>query len=169
MHPRLFDSSILCTAVIAGLMAVSATAQAATVRSQFYASTAVCEAPLPIYDATLRKRPLGIANEGTSVIFISCSMPGDYVGNVESATVQINFTGLESGGTVSCTLVGGSRFGMVYRTGSVAVAMGANNQLAWDDVDKGTTWGSYNFSCNVPPGVEMNNLMVIQRDSFDRL
>ena len=170
MQTRPIDRRTLrCATALAAIMAIAATARAETVRSHFYAATSVCEAPLPVYDATLRKRPLGISNEGSTVIYISCSMPGDYVGNVETATVQINFTGLDSGGTVNCTLVGGSRFGMVYRTGSIAVATGANAQLVWDNVDKGTTWGSYNFSCNVPPGVEMNNLMVIQRDSFDRL
>ncbi|HST44622.1 MAG TPA: hypothetical protein VLK29_05290 [Luteimonas sp.] len=150
-------------------MAASPGAHAETVRSHFYSATSVCEAPLPIYDATLRKRPLGISNEGSDVIFISCSMPGDYVGNVETATVRITVTGLDAGGSVNCTLVGGSRYGMVFRTGSVDVAMGANAELLWDDVDKSTTFGSYNFSCYVPPGVELNNLMVIQRDTFDRL
>lgn len=170
MHSRMIDSrTVLCSIALAAILAASPTVEAETVRSHFYAATSVCEAPLPVYDATLRKRPLGISNEGSTVIFISCSMPADYVGNVETATVQVNFTGLDSGGTVNCTLIGGSRFGMVYRTGSITVATGADAQLVWDSVDKGTTWGSYNFSCNVPPGVEMNNLMVIQRDTFDRL
>jgi hypothetical protein len=71
---------------------------------------------------------------------------------------------------ITCTLVGGSRpWDTVYRTGSVDVALGEDAYLTWQDVDKGNTWGSYNFSCNVPPGVEMNHLVTIQTDTGDGL
>ena len=145
---------------------VSGDAQAAAFRVNYYSATAVCEAPLPSYDVDLRKRPLGITNQGSSVIFISCSVPGDFYGDTTSNSLYVYFESMGAGGTVNCTAVAGSR---VSGSGSVAssttVTAGGSSFVNWTNLSKTDPYGSFNFSCNVTPDIEMNLILIRQNDA----
>lgn len=139
-------------------------------RIHSWSATSVCEAPLPVYDATLRKRPLGITNEGTATIHISCSLPGDHRANTDDAWVYVYFTSTGPAATASCTMAAGNRYtGAFYETKSVAVGAGASTLIQFEDVNRGTAFGSLNFSCNLPPGIELNMLLGYQFDDQGEL
>lgn len=156
--------------IVAGVSLVlllPAGAEAAGVRHHYYSATSVCEAPLPVYDATLRKRPLGISNEGTTPIFISCSLPTDFVGDRDTNTVQIHFASMGAAGFVTCTLVAGTRnYGAIVGV-AASTSVGANGTsfVSWNQVDKRDTYGTLNFSCNLPRDIEMNLLIAGEQDT----
>lgn len=168
MHSTSFSkfavSGIHCAIVVASLLATGS-ARAESQRIHYVAATAVCASPLPQYDATLRKRPLGITNEGTTPIFISCSVPTDFYGD-NTGTVNLVFTSFGAGATVNCTLVAGSRLGGTGSiAGSAVVAASGTSELIWNNVNKGSPYGAYNFSCNLPPGIELNTIRIVQFDA----
>lgn len=165
LHTIALGSLVAGTGLVSALPSV---ADAATFRANYYSATSVCEAPLPAYDATLRKRPLGITNEGPATIFISCSVPTDYIGDMDTNIIQVFFTSMGAGATVTCNLVAGNRpYGSSSVAGSVAVPSGGSGFVNWSNVSKVTTWGSLNFSCNVPDDIEMNLVIVQQNDAGD--
>jgi len=149
----------------------STDAAAATVRAHAYTATAVCEAPLPVYDATLRKRTRGILNEGSSPIFISCSVPGDTVGDQTTGTLAVYFQSFGSANaTINCTLNAGSRLGGAGTiAGSTVVGAGGGNNIVWSNVDKVTYYGAYNVSCNVPGDIEMGMIFLSETDDGNAL
>lgn len=173
MHGITLFRGIAITSFAAALgimLGLPGAATAATVRVHSYSATAVCEAPLPTYDATLRKRPLGIANEGLATIFISCSLPSDVVGDTATSTVFVYFQSMGSGGTVSCNLVAGSRpYGTSSVGGTAVIAAGSAGYLQWSNVNKVSAYGSFNFSCNLPRNIEMNLITVMQQDAGNEL
>lgn len=158
-----------CLLAVAGLAATD-DATAATSRSRFITATAVCESPLPQYDATLRKRPLGITNEATTPVFISCSLPADYVGDQVNGLLDFNFASLGVGGTVNCSLVAGSRlFGVTAIPKSVTVSAEGYSAIRWANIDKRHYFGSYNVTCNLPKDVELNTILYQENDTGDGL
>lgn len=158
-------------AAAVGLISLHAgNAEAATTRTHYYSATGVCEAPLPSYDVNLRKRPLGITNQGTAPIFISCSVPADFVGDMATNWMEVGFTSMGGAGTATCTLVAGNRpYGSGSVAGSAAVAAGGYNWVGWYSLNKEDLLGSFNFSCHVPPGFEMNLIIIHQEDTGDGL
>lgn len=83
-----------------------------------------------------------------------------------------NFGSVEA--TVKCTLNAGNRFGGFGSiAGSVTIAAGENalidDSILWMDVDKVDSYGSYNFSCILPPNLEINTITDVNRDVDDRL
>jgi hypothetical protein len=156
--------------VLVGAVA-STDAAAEGSRAHAYTATAVCEAPLPIYDATLRKRTRGILNEGSSPIFISCSVPGDNVGDQTTGTLAVYFQSFGSANaTVNCTLNAGSRLGGAGSVaGSTVVGPGGDGNIIWSSVDKVTYYGAYNVSCNVPGNIEMGMIWLSETDDGNAL
>jgi hypothetical protein len=126
---------------------------------------------LPIYDATLRKRTRGILNEGSSPIFISCSVPGDNVGDQTTGTLAVYFQSFGSANaTVNCTLNAGSRLGGAGSVaGSTVVGPGGDGNIIWSSVDKVTYYGAYNVSCNVPGNIEMGMIGLSETDDGNAL
>jgi hypothetical protein len=164
-----YSTGVLTLALAAALM--PGTSRAATFRAHYISATAVCSGPLPIYDNNLKRRPLGILNQGSTNVYISCSVPSDYQGDQTNGNnvVVVQFTSFGAGGIVGCTLNAGYR-GI---SGSVAtstnVSDGGSNTLAWSNINKMDSWGSYNFSCNVPPDIEMNLIIYQDGDAGDAL
>lgn len=144
---------------------------AATERVQRISATAVCEAPLPVFDLTLRKRPIGIGNEGTTPIFVSCSLPADTVAPPGGATVSVRLAMLSTTApaTVNCNLVTGTPDNLAYTAGSAVVPAGGTTWLTWDNVHKGAASGTLNFSCNLPPQVDLSTIMYREVDAGDGL
>src|SRR5690554_5703366 len=65
-------SSDVCSSDLATAMVP--TAEAAVENLQFQSSAAgLCQGALPAMDANLRKRPLAVANEGDSPVFVTCA------------------------------------------------------------------------------------------------
>lgn len=168
-------ANILCSViavVIAGAALTRASnANAANFRTYYVTATAACSGPLPAYDGALRRSPLGIRNQGNENVFISCSLPADYVGDMTSGTVQPSFHNFGViPATVKCTMVAGMReygFGSVAATTSVAAS--GDNQISWFSIDKHDIFGSYNFSCILPPNVEINTIIYQNNDADNGL
>jgi hypothetical protein len=118
-----------------------------------------CQGNLPASDANLRKRPLAIRNEGLSNAFISCSTQSGYrpvaVYAAILAVTNLNTVAVE----LSCTLVDGPLPVLAsYYPRTVSVEPNIASVIVWLPSDYGipSFTGSENFSCNLPPGVEIN-------------
>jgi hypothetical protein len=140
---------------------------AATERVQRISATAVCEAPLPVFDLPLRKRPIGIGNEGTTAIFVSCALPADAVAAPGGATVSVRLAMLSTtaAATVNCQLVTGTTDALSYTAGSAVVPAGGATWLTWDNIDKGAAGGTLNFLCNLPPRVDLSTIVYREVDA----
>lgn len=127
-------------------------------------ATGFCQSALPVFDTQIRKRPLGINNEGSSNAFISCSIPiGFRPVSVDNGVIFMtnrNAAPVD----VSCTLVDGvvADVGIpglpAYYPQTITLAAGMPAIMIWDPADFGlTTFSVYqNYSCNLPAGVEIN-------------
>lgn len=123
-----------------------------------------CQGALPSFEGKLRKRPLGINNEGTSPAFVSCGLRAPLSGEKIEA-IYVLFTNRGSAtATVNCTLVEGVAlpfpgYPPVYLPKSVAIVAGEAAVMQWELADNG---GSHyeipNLSCGLPPGTEINVL-----------
>jgi hypothetical protein len=149
----------LATATLTGAMLATSSAYGS------HASNAVdvCQGSLPSFEGALRKRPLAIANEGTSSSFVSCSLqvpigPEDMVGVLtlfsnRSASNQI----------VSCTLVDGIALpypnnAPAYQPKAVLIEDGEYGILQWTagGDNGGDPYDLPNLNCSLPAGVEIN-------------
>jgi len=162
----------LVAGVAVGAAFVATDASAATSRSHWVTATAVCASPLPVYDATLRKGPLGIRNTGTDPIFVSCSVPVDYATDQTGVIVQVTLRSFGAAATVNCTLTAGSRYGSA--SGSIAYstavpASPSDTYVSMTDVDRKAYYGSFNFSCILPRDVEMGTIWFYETSAGDAL
>lgn len=153
------------TAAIA--LAVALMAQAPQARAASVAANAVrfCQASLPAYNTDLRKRPLGIQNEGSTGAFISCGLQWHVWHLLAGITPQAYVTATNRNATatdLTCTLLDGHPWQTInYHTKTLSMASNSSASLVWVPSDfnyfPGTSLIGYeNFSCHVPPGVEIN-------------
>lgn len=95
IEPARKGASAAC-AVTLGLMAALSVTQAAAVeklRFDYQGAAAVCQPSKPLYEAGLRSRPLGLANAGTDIAFVTCALQGsDPTGQRGAYQVQVNIT-----------------------------------------------------------------------------
>lgn len=146
---------LLIRSVLLGLAASCATAAPHAVsaayvqQSQVMLSADNCQPALPAFDGNIRKRPLGMQNEGAATAFVTCAFKGlrfdprttgnDLVGIVLSAQGSQSVT-------VTCTLVTGVGEPN-YSTQTRTVYPGVGNLLVWES-------GALDFaamSCSLPP------------------
>ena len=155
-------SAAIALALIAGLHVPKAHATANMV---VYQQPAVgnCEAPLPAYDAHLRKRPGGILNEGTTSIYVACGMVSDPLADIDG--VWVTFTNRGSvEQTVKCTLVTGQPYAVSQAYTLEAHVPPAPTIIAEPmifaaselNVDGGPFQSPQALSCVLPPKMEMN-------------
>jgi hypothetical protein len=156
MHPS-HPAALLATLAVAALAAAPLTARAVT---HTYSAVGICEAPLPVYDAQLRKRPTGIRNESGSPVFISCSIPAIYASSDRDLAMNIQSAGAAA--SVTCTLAAGNANTVSYRTATVDVGAGSYNYLYFSDIFLPSTLGSYNFSCKLPAHYELNFIWITE-------
>ena len=134
-------------------------------RSLTVNAAGACNGALPSFEGALRKRPTAISNEGAANAFVSCSLAGD-ASNTGNVDLQVGFTN-KSAAPVSfaCTFVDGYAqgfFGLepLYYPTTVAVAANAIGAAQWT-AEEGTAFSNNaNVSCVLPPGVEINLLLV---------
>lgn len=127
-------------------------------------ATGMCQSALPVFDTQIRKRPLGVNNEGASNAFISCSIPIGYNPDTVNNGVIILTNRNDEAVIVSCTLVDGvvAEIGIpdlpAFYPQTVAALPGEATVILWDPADHGLeSFHVYqNYSCNLPPGVEIN-------------
>jgi hypothetical protein len=98
-------------------------------------------------------------------------VPSDFEGDQTNASniVEVHFTSFGAAGSVSCTLNAGYRGFSGSVAASTSVAAGGTNYVAWNGIDKVDPWGAYNFSCNIPPDMEMNLIIYQDGDSGNAL
>lgn len=143
-------------------------AAAAEIRAISVSPTAICEAPLPVFNATLRKRPVAIANEGTAGIYVSCTLMTDGIGEYQG-WISVSFRSAGPAANVPCTLVAGGTITQDFIPGSVNVPAGATRRLEWGEAHKRDPSGSYAFSCLLPAGIEMSTITFAQISHSNRL
>ncbi|MEN1928881.1 hypothetical protein WCE37_07770 [Luteimonas sp. MJ250] len=162
MPPLLAASCVL--ALAAGLHVPDA--EAAAQRSRYTRPSGICEAPLPVYDAHLRKAPLRVDNVGNLPVFVNCAMPSDPVGDVGEAWVEIHFASTAAASaTVNCTVVTGSADLPVYDVRSRSIAPGSRTWFTWSGLDKQSADGLFAFMCSLAPGVQMTKVYASEEDS----
>lgn len=134
----------LTLACLAGVVAATREAVAVDVfRYDYQGAGAVCQPSLPEYSASLRSRPLGIANEGATTVFVTCTFQGDVAGGGRGArqleVVAANID-VQTLGIVRCTLVDGFASGgvitAVYVDPRVGVfTHGGAQSITWSPAD----------------------------------
>lgn len=132
-------------------------------------ATANCQGALPAFETAIRKRPLAVQNEGNSSAFVTCSFVNEY--NVDDQR-QASYFGAyftnnsSTGKTVTCTGVAGyqtlSGTTYVSKSAPVAANSASQAQIFFTPADNGGN-GYYplaSISCNLPPGVAMNDTYI---------
>ncbi|MFP7722487.1 hypothetical protein [Lysobacter sp. A3-1-A15] len=152
---------------IASILAVPAMAvagNAATEEHYYYtreravSATGMCKAAT--YDAgrSLRYRPIGIFNSGSSAVDISCALRSEFVDDYQVSASFYNYNATPV--TVTCAVLSGSRDSgspAYVRNTSVSVPAGSSASVSgyagWFNP---TDFAS--LSCRLPGGVEMGTI-----------
>lgn len=169
MNNTISCHALATTATLAALLMASAVnaGEPGAVHSDLVNATGACNGALPGFEGALRKRALAIANEGSTIAFINCSVPTDgdqNPGYFDATATFVNRSAATA--TVNCTLVGGivaevgELFDMeppAFRSKSVTIALGAGHSLQWQRQEFGvpTLGRLINFSCTLPPRIEI--------------
>lgn len=125
---------------------------------------ATCLPALPRFDGDVRKRPLAVVNEGTSVSFVTCNYTVDQEaydskGGVERFDITAKNQG-DAAGPVICTAVIGVDDGNArYIAKSVNLQPGERRKMEWKAEAYGLQggWeGPVNLSCLLVPQMALN-------------
>lgn len=161
-RPDIATAKASAALAFAFCVAGSAVAQEPEPLSEYYSATAICAGPAPAYDAMLRKRPLGITNEGVVPVFVSCSVPTEDEVFPTMNDLDVEFTSMGGSGVVACNLIAGSRGNSTSMASMTTVPVGGTGQLRWEQFSRLDMWGTINLSCQLPPGVEINLISATQ-------
>lgn len=159
---RISLSPMLLASILPLSLALSAPANA-EFHSDGANATGPCNGALPAYEGALRKRPLALRNEGSSSAFVSCSMQSDGGQNNGYASALITFVNRNASSTaVDCTMVAGivaelGEEAPTYYPQTLGIPGNTAGIMAWEaaDFELETFDNWLNFTCNLPPGVEM--------------
>ncbi len=151
----------LCyAAVVLGSLTLSSQVSAATaLRNHFSHGTANCQSALPVFDGNIRKRPMAVANEGSSTAFITCDSENneESFGGMQEVGVYFTNRSGANGLTVSCTLVNGVYSGTFFPKPTAAIPAGGYGFITWTAADNGgAKFVAPAVSCGLPAGVELN-------------
>ena len=144
---------------------MSGNAAAVTIARDYLShGTANCQSALPVFDGNIRKRPMAVANEGTSNAFVTCDADTINNGGVarytEIVVLLINRAGVADV-TVSCTAVDGFITATTFITKSSApIPVGTPGLIQWIPTDNGgNNYRSPALNCNLPAGVDLSAIM----------
>lgn len=160
-------ATITTTALSLALGALFAgPANAAIERHTLSASPADrCQGALPSFEGALRKRPLGVQNEGAATAFVTCAFAveglQEEAGSYSLSTWYYNANQVAT--NLTCTAVSGFQTGTnEYVSQTVTIAAGQQGQLFWDDADfaSGLGDGLIAISCGLPVGVAVNDTYI---------
>ncbi|MEP6633387.1 MAG: hypothetical protein ABJA62_04185 [Luteimonas sp.] len=148
---KAFQHSIRSHARIAGLvvfavvLAVSAQGAIAIDKARFdyQGASGVCQPSLPQYEPNLKSRPLGLANAGPELSFVTCALQGsDPTGQRGAYQVQVNVTNNDTVAKfIRCTLVVVYRLSgetvdkTAYIPRTVTVIGGGGSFISWVPTD----------------------------------
>lgn len=155
--------TLIPLAAACGLALASAatTSHAAGATRQYsIGASASCRPALPSYDGAIRTRPLAMANEGGSSAFITCSnWSTPYAENNYNTVVTLtNRSAIAV--NVTCTLVAGEgNYGLTYTPQTLTLQPNGSNNLIWGTLATANLPGTLRFSCSLPPGVELGQLL----------
>ncbi|MBJ7576001.1 hypothetical protein [Luteimonas sp. MC1828] len=124
-------------------------------RSAITMPAGACQSALPVFDGVIRKRPLGVQNEGTTAAFVTCGATTP--GQARTSRVVLAFNNSNSHDvTIACTLVAGyTESTAVYRPQSVTIPANWGDAMFWvpTQLPSGIPYfASAAFSCTLPPG-----------------
>jgi hypothetical protein len=149
---------LLVALVAACALPTSAHAGVAPVTAAVSHGTANCQTALPVFDTHVRKRPMAIANEGDTTVFMTCDSENvGGGGGVAGVSIGLVNRAGAPDVTVSCTLVDGMVYGAAYITKSLTIAASGTNLLMWEGAED-TPFGIFvapAVSCALPPGVDI--------------
>ncbi len=164
-----FRTCVISTSLFAiGLASLPAQA-ALTSRTSHLNSPAVCQASRSIYDEQLRKRPLGIQNEGTTAAYVTCALIAE--DNIDAVEVYMStIDGTEN--PVTCTLVSNYNLGdNEYITRTVETIDGDFSGVVFlpeDFIDQEETFPTsfLALSCKLAPGTGLNDIWIRYREDI---
>jgi len=146
----------VATALVGALVASAATAATVT-RSTYTQASGACQGSLPSFESSLRKRPLAVANEGTSGAFVTCGVSNNENNGINAIELYVTNRGAAAV-DVNCTLVDGLYDATLdfadYYPQTVNAASGVDSAFSWSA--GGYLWPA--ISCNVPAKVEANQV-----------
>jgi hypothetical protein len=106
-----------------------------------------CDRALPVYDDGVRKRPLAVVNEGTTLRYINCTFEARVGFDIRGFGVWYkNMSNAPQ--NVTCTGVVGLEGEADYYTQTKAVAPGATQEFNWNG------WGEWKTPVAVQCGVK---------------
>lgn len=132
-------------------------------------AAANCQGALPAFETAIRKRPLGVQNEGTSASFVTCSFVNQYDSDAQGQIDYFDAFFINKGtsaAVVSCTGVAGFETGASNRFISKEVTVAPNSTvhtlMHFDAGDNGGQpyYPLVSLSCRIPPGVAINDTYV---------
>lgn len=153
-------SILLGSAALAAGVLMSGNASAVTVnRAQISHGTANCQSALPVFDGNIRKRPMAVANEGTSTAYVTCDseqIPDSGPGFTGVGVYFVNRRGAD-GVSVSCTLADGAFVASAFFPKTTTIAAGASGYITWNYTadNAGAYFRAPATSCALPPGVDI--------------
>jgi hypothetical protein len=166
--PTAIRPALLAGTFVAALSALSMPG-IASADSAITFATDNCNGALPGYEGALRKRPLGILNEGTTNAFVSCgvSINESHNAGINTAAIFLINRGTATQ-AVTCTFIEGlpPEFGAInpalppptYRPKAVAVLPGQLVPVQWTpgefELEQFSLYGAFN--CNLPPKMEIS-------------
>lgn len=129
-------------------------------------SPAICQPASPLFDHSIRKRPLAVQNEGTRHAFVTCSLitQGGSITRVGMWASAFD----DASHTLSCTGVTGYNTGpnfVAVKTIQISASGPPDVAIVWQAEDFGSgrvVFPSHLFSvsCSLPPGVSLNDMYV---------
>jgi len=149
--------SIACALCL--IAALVATPAEATLYRQN--ASGVCKSALPVFDGNIRSRPLALANEGTANAFVSCSMLDNWLDDVQLVSVNVRNNGASTV-SASCTYISGMATDAEFFPKTRTLAAGQSTSFVWSpmiDHNNQPFDAQVNFSCSLPPGVEISLLV----------
>lgn len=160
--PSPLSLTCLLAAIAAGV-AVAPIASAAIVdRTETVMPAENCQPALPAYDGNIRKRPLAVQNEGTSVAFVTCAMKGAFAARPINSAVAITLVNTTAAPvSATCTLVDGRDLALstpVFLSLTRTLSTSLPTVFEWT----ATSNGGSNFiypalSCGLPPGIGISS------------
>ena len=123
-------------------------------------AVASCQAPLPVYDKQLRKRPGGIVNESSVPVYVACGLPTNVFADTRQVDVQ--FTNLSNTPvTIVCTLAtGDNTAGATSYVQSLMIPTASWSAITFDALeynDDQPFEDDAGLSYKLPPNVELNS------------
>lgn len=161
----------LATGIAALTLAVASTYSAQSIaaleiKGSASNPTARCQGALPVFETAIRKRPLAIENEGTAATFVTCSFEASTYDSTSGILMLDTYFSNKSAtdANVTCTAVtgynGGTNEYVSLTTAVPANSTGANPFWLDEDFEGFMPDGLVSISCNLPPGVGVNDTYV---------